>query len=192
MRTTISIAVAALSLATFLPTALPASAEMRASTGLAAPFSPGSRYTVCFVPGNDCEGLVVASIAGAQRSVDVQAYSFTSPRIARSLVEAHSRGIRVRVLVDKSQRTERYTVATFLANAGVDVRVDASVAIAHNKVLIADAGLPQAAVLTGSFNFTRSAQVRNTENLVRVEGDAGFSGAYSANFESRWRQGVAP
>ena len=39
----------------------------------------------------------------------MQAYSFTSAPIAKALVEAHKRGVDVRVILDKSQRTEKYS-----------------------------------------------------------------------------------
>jgi len=55
---------------------------------------------------------------GAKESVLVQAYSFTSAPIAKALVEAHRRGVRVQVILDRSQRTERYSFATSLKNAG--------------------------------------------------------------------------
>ena len=48
---------------------------------------------------------------------------------------------------------------------GVDVYLDLVAGIAHNKVMIID----QSIVITGSFNFTESAEAaekRNTENVV--------------------------
>ena len=57
------------------------------------------------------------------------AYSFTSPKIAKALVDAHKRGVQVRAVLDKSQLSERYSGATFLANAGVPVRIDSRYAI---------------------------------------------------------------
>ena len=40
----------------------------------------------------------------AREIVLVQAYSFTSAPIAKALVEAHQRGVRVEVLLDKSRK----------------------------------------------------------------------------------------
>jgi len=61
----------------------------------------------------------------AQAGVLVQAYSFTSAPIAEALVKAHRRGVRVQVLLDKSQRTEKYSSADFLANAGISTKIPA-------------------------------------------------------------------
>lgn len=141
-----------------------------------------SEPVVCFTPGGQCTGLIVDEIAGARRSIDVQAYSFTSPEILQALVDAHGRGVAVRVIVDKSQKTERYSGLTFVRNAGVPVWIDARVAIAHNKVMILD----RETVITGSFNFTRSAQERNAENVLVLK-DPELAARYEANWLARQR-----
>lgn len=144
--------------------------------------TPGlaSDRIACFTPGDDCTALIVHSLAGAQRSILVQAYSFTSAPIAKALADAHKRGLDVRVILDKSQRRERYSAATFLANAGIPVWIDDKVAIAHNKVMVID----QATVITGSFNFTRSAQDRNAENVLILH-DPELAMDYAANWDAR-------
>jgi phosphatidylserine/phosphatidylglycerophosphate/cardiolipin synthase-like enzyme len=68
----------------------------------------------------------------------VQAYSFTSAPIAKALLEAHMRGVRVEVILDQSNRTDKYSAADFLANQGVPTKIDAAHAISHNKIMIID------------------------------------------------------
>ena len=63
---------------------------------------------VHFSPKGGCTDAVVAELDSAKTSVLVQAYSFTSARIAKALVEAHKRGVQVQAVLDKSQRTEKY------------------------------------------------------------------------------------
>jgi phosphatidylserine/phosphatidylglycerophosphate/cardiolipin synthase-like enzyme len=63
--------------------------------------------TVCFTPGGNCTDLIVSAIVGARTSVLVQAYSFTSAPIAKALLDAHTRGVRVQVILDKSGRGAR-------------------------------------------------------------------------------------
>jgi phosphatidylserine/phosphatidylglycerophosphate/cardiolipin synthase-like enzyme len=74
----------------------------------------------------------------------------------------------VRGVVDKSNATARYTVATFLANQGVPVRVDYRYAILHDKFIVANG----ATVETGSFNFTASAESKNAENVLVLHDSA--------------------
>lgn len=78
----------------------------------------------------------------------------TSAPIAKALLNAHKRGVKMEVILDKSQRTQKYSSATFLLNVGIPVKIDAQHAIAHNKVMIIDGET----VITGSFNFTRAAE----------------------------------
>ena len=141
--------------------------------------SPADIAAVCFTPGGDCTDIIVHEIDSARRQVLVQAYSFTSAPIADALVKAKKRGVDVQAVLDRSQRTERYTGATFLANGGVPVLIDAKHAIAHNKVMIIDG----ATVITGSFNFTKAAQERNAENLLVIRSRE-VADEYAAN----WRE----
>jgi phosphatidylserine/phosphatidylglycerophosphate/cardiolipin synthase-like enzyme len=90
----------------------------------------------------------------------VQAYSFTSAPIAKALLNAHKRGVKVEVILDRSQKTQKYSSATFLYNVGIPVKIDAQHTIAHNKVMIIDGET----VITGSFNFTKPADENNAEN----------------------------
>ena len=104
----------------------------------------------------------------------MQAYSFTNADIAKALLDAHNRGVNVRVVLDKSQETEKYTSATFLANAGVPVRIDDDFAIAHSKIMILD----EETVITGSFNFTKAAEERNAENVLVIRGNKELAKLY--------------
>jgi len=138
------------------------------------------RPSVCFTPGGDCTERIVNAINAAREEVLVQAYSFTSPPIARALEEAQRRSVRVRIIVDDSQLTERYSQADEVARAGLEVWVDDPAGIAHSKVMVID----RLAVITGSFNFSRSAQERNAENLMVLR-DPELAGQYAENWERR-------
>lgn len=145
------------------------------SVGAAAP----TKTEVYFSPKGGCTEAVVAELEGAKKSIYVQAYSFTSAPIAKAVVDAHNRGVAVVVILDKSQRTEKYSSADFLARARVPTFIDAKHAIAHNKVMIIDDAL----VITGSFNFTKAAEERNAENLLILR-DPELAAKYLAN----WRE----
>lgn len=159
---------------------------MRSGEVKTTPFSTNTSYAVCFTPGQDCEGMIVNEIKHAKKCILLQAYSFTSTPIAKALTEAKQRGVDVRAILDKSQRKEKYTGATFLKHAGIPVVIDEQPAIAHSKIFVFD----QVSVLTGSFNFTKSAQERNAENLIVIKGDANLVRAYTENWTTRWKVSV--
>jgi phosphatidylserine/phosphatidylglycerophosphate/cardiolipin synthase-like enzyme len=138
-----------------------------------------SAVTVCFTPGGNCTDGIVQALGNAKRTILVQAYSFTSARIAKALLDAHKRGVQVQVILDKSQRTEQYSSADFLANQGVPTMIDANHAISHNKVIVIDGEV----VITGSFNFTKAAQEKNAENLLIIH-DPALATQYTQNWET--------
>ena len=119
---------------------------------------------VFFSPNNGSTDAIVREIERARAEILVQAYSFTSEPIAKALLKAHKRGINVAVILDKSQKTQKYSSATFLTNAGIPTYIDARHAIAHNKIIIID----RKVVITGSFNFTKAAEEKNAENLLII------------------------
>jgi phosphatidylserine/phosphatidylglycerophosphate/cardiolipin synthase-like enzyme len=137
-----------------------------------------SDIAVYFSPKGGCTDAIVREISQARREIKLQAYSFTSPAIAQALGKAAERGVRVTALLDKSQRTEKYTGATYLANHQIPVLIDAKHAIAHNKIIIIDGQT----ILTGSFNFTQSAEERNAENLLIIRDHPDLVSRYLANF----------
>ena len=119
---------------------------------------------VFFSPQGSCTEAVVNTLDQAKSSVLIQAYSFTSAPIAQAVVDAYNRGVHTEVILDKSQRTERYSSADFLAHAGIKVLIDDKHKIAHNKIMIIDSNT----VITGSFNFTKAAEEDNAENLLII------------------------
>ncbi|MGE5581466.1 MAG: phospholipase D family protein [Bacillota bacterium] len=137
---------------------------------------------VGFSPQGGITDMIVKELNSAKSSIEVQAYSFTSPPIAKALVDAEKRGVKVRVIVDKSQKTEKYSIVTYLTNAGVPVHIDTGFAIAHSKIMIVD----QINVITGSFNFTKSAEERNAENCLILRGNKELADLYMKNWQWRW------
>lgn len=150
--------------------------------------SPTASATIsaCFTPGPEsCAQRIVDRIDAATSTVRVQAYYLSQPLILRAIAAARKRGLDVAVILDKSQdrrgsARSRYTGATYLANAGVAVWIDDVPAIAHNKVIVLDGRV----VMTGSFNFTKSADTRNAENVVIIESNV-VASWFTRNWDER-------
>ena len=83
---------------------------------------------------------------------------------AKALIEAHKRGVKVQAILDKSQKTQKYSSASFLIHSGIPTFIDDKHAIAHNKIIIID----REVVITGSINFTKAAEEQNAENLLII------------------------
>jgi phosphatidylserine/phosphatidylglycerophosphate/cardiolipin synthase-like enzyme len=91
-----------------------------------------------FSPHGGCTEAIIREIDLAKTEILIQAFSFTSVPIAKALINDHKRGVKVQAILDKSQRSEKYTSASFLANVGIPTFIDAAHAIAHNKIMVID------------------------------------------------------
>lgn len=115
----------------------------------------------------------------------MQAYSFTNQPIVKALVEANKRGVDVFVILDKSNKTDKYSVADLLDHYGIDTYIDSKEAIAHNKVMILD----KEVVITGSYNFTNAAENRNAENVLVIRSQH-LADAYFENWAVHQKHSV--
>jgi len=156
--------------------------EPESSSALDA--SQSSIVSTCFTPAQACADLIVGALDHARSEIRVQAYGFTSFPILSAIVSARQRGVDVSVILDKSDARptfgNRISGAEFVARAEVPVFIDYQPKIAHNKVIIIDRHM----VVTGSYNFTASAERKNAENITFVD-SAKVAGQFLANWESR-------
>ena len=148
------------------------------SSSITLPQETPPTWQVYFSPKGGCTDAIVKELNKAQKTVLLQAFSFTSAPIAKAILNAHKRGVKVEVILDKSQRTEKYSSATFFYNSGIPVKIDSQHAIAHNKVMIIDGET----VITGSFNFTKAAEENNAENLLVIR-DRKLAERYIKNWQ---------
>jgi phosphatidylserine/phosphatidylglycerophosphate/cardiolipin synthase-like enzyme len=169
----------------------PALAVSRTSPALlAGPPALPARGTVqvAFTPWDDAEGMIVDGIHRAKHQILVQAFSFTSRTLANALIAAKRRGVDVRVMADREQTfSGEASRIPELVQAGIPVMLEVRYQSAHNKVMVIDAGTADAAVITGSYNWTYAAQSKNAENVLILRRNPDIANAYAAN----WRRHVA-
>ena len=124
-----------------------------------------STVQVYFSPNGGCTDAIIKEIGKAKLEILIQAYSFTSKDIAKALVDAHKQGIRTEIILDKSNRSAKYSSGDFTAHMGIPTYIDSAHTIAHNKIMVID----KETVVTGSFNFTKAAEEHNAENLLIIK-----------------------
>jgi phosphatidylserine/phosphatidylglycerophosphate/cardiolipin synthase-like enzyme len=149
---------------------------------------PPTAMTAHFSPKGGCTDMVVREIKAARREILVLAYSFSSKPITEALVDARTRGVRVQVVLDKSNEQDTYTALPLLLQKGVPTVIDAHHAIAHNKVMLIDGHT----IVTGSFNFTHQAEVENAENLLIIKHHRELVSTYRKNFDEHKAHSQAP
>ncbi len=118
----------------------------------------------------ECEGVILECIEKTDESIYVAAYAFTRTRIAAALAEAHRRGVRVEIKMDVKQAEfiGAQKLLDYLRGEGVSVTMihtAGEYSSMHNKFMVFDMRW----VVTGSYNFTTTAQVSNWENLIWLE-----------------------
>jgi phosphatidylserine/phosphatidylglycerophosphate/cardiolipin synthase-like enzyme len=119
---------------------------------------------VCFTPGGACAVQIVDEILSAAHTIHVQAYGFTSQPIIAALTTAQALGIQVDLILDHSDLRHVCDHAAPLIHLGAKIWIDHPRGIAHSKTIIID----EQTVVTGSYNFTASAEHRNAETVLFI------------------------
>jgi phosphatidylserine/phosphatidylglycerophosphate/cardiolipin synthase-like enzyme len=145
------------------------------------PAAPAADIAVYFSRADDPRGAVLAALGTVRQSALVAMYTFTDRELAAALVAAQGRGAQVFVYLDRSQATDRYSVARSLVQAGVPVRISNNSHIMHNKFAVLDG----ATVLTGSYNWSIAAFKDNDENLL-VMNRPDLAQRYTERFRQLW------
>ncbi len=136
-----------------------------------------------FSPHPDCPQRIRTLLAQAKRTVEICVFTITDDRLTSAVLEAHGRGVRVRIITDNDKAADLGSDADRFLQAGVELRVDHSEYHMHHKFAVFD----NAVLLNGSYNWTRSAAAHNAENFV-VTTNRHLVGLFSKTFEDLWRQ----
>ena len=108
---------------------------------------------------------IIKNINQAQAFINIAMYIFTDREISLPLIKAQERGVKVRLYLDQDQVDYKYSQSRFLVQKGIKVRISTNNYIMHHKFAIIDNRL----LLTGSYNWTFSANNRNDENLLIID-----------------------
>jgi phosphatidylserine/phosphatidylglycerophosphate/cardiolipin synthase-like enzyme len=108
---------------------------------------------------------IIENINQAEAFINIAMYIFTDREIALPLAKARERGVKVRLYLDKDQVDYQYSQSRFLVQKGIKTRISSNNYIMHHKFAIIDNRL----LLTGSYNWTFSANNRNDENLMVID-----------------------
>jgi phosphatidylserine/phosphatidylglycerophosphate/cardiolipin synthase-like enzyme len=146
------------------------------------PFARKSTSAAFFSPGDDCLRQIIVRFREARRTVDVCVFTITDDRITRALLDAHHRGVKLRIITDNDKAYDRGSDIDRIAREGVLVKMDRTAVHMHHKFAIFDGKL----LINGSYNWTRSAAEENLENIVE-SGDLGLIAAFQAEFDKLWR-----
>lgn len=141
-----------------------------------------------FSPEAGSEDLVLRIINSSEKTIRLAAYSFTSPKIVRALMDAKRRGVDVRIVADEKGNKAKSGIAALnlVVNTDIPTRTISTYAIHHDKYIVSD----DRHVQTGSFNYSQAAAKSNSENVLVLWNNPELAASYLRHWQSRWQQGV--
>lgn len=145
------------------------------------PATTDSNHRVYFSPGETCRAAILSHIRSAIRHLDICVFTITDNQIADALFDAQRFGVHIRILTDNDKSYDAGSDIDRLATAGIAVRTDRTHHHMHHKFAVVDRRI----VLTGSYNWTRSAAEHNYENLLVTDASA-IVEAYQNAFNNLW------
>lgn len=136
-----------------------------------------------FSPHGDCPQRIRTLLAQAKQTVEICVFTITDDRLTSAVLEAHGRGVRVRIITDNDKAADLGSDADRFLQAGVGLRMDRTEYHMHHKFAVFD----NAILLNGSYNWTRGAAANNEENFI-VTTNRRLVDIFSKTFEDLWQQ----
>ena len=138
---------------------------------------------VCFSPQNHCSETIREFLDKAENSIQICVFTISDNSITKQIVQCFERGVNIKIITDNDKQYDRGSDISYLAGKGLDIKVDMTRHHMHHKFAIVDNN----ALLTGSYNWTRSAEKYNHENLI-ITHNSEFIRIFKNEFEHLWKQ----
>lgn len=138
---------------------------------------------VCFSPGNSCRDLIIEQIKSATDRIEICVFTISDDLITDALVEARELfDLDIRIITDDEKSYDKGSDIKYLEKKGFEICYDDVRHHMHHKFAIFDSNR----VLTGSYNWTRSAASYNQENILLTSKPKVVE-AYGKEFRKLWK-----
>ena len=138
-----------------------------------------------FSPGKECVQTIINFIQSAKRKMDICVFTISDDKITEELIKSFKRGVDIRVITDDEKTFDMGSDIKELFQVGIQIKTDQSESHMHHKFAIFD----QKSLLTGSYNWTRSASQYNQENIIEIH-DEQMIKVYQKEFNHLWNEMV--
>jgi phosphatidylserine/phosphatidylglycerophosphate/cardiolipin synthase-like enzyme len=138
-----------------------------------------------FSPVDNVMDKLVSNIQGAQKSIRFMIFTYTDTNLANAMIARNQAGVDTEGVIEDRGASQGAMVPLFCAK--VPVKVDGNKYTMHHKVIVID----ESTVITGSFNFTKSADQENDDNVLVIH-DADLAKLYLQEFDRVWGLGKSP
>ena len=138
-------------------------------------------YQIAFSPGPSCKQRIISTLREANTILNICVITISDDFIKDAIKAAFDRGVAVRIITDNCKVSNEGSDIEELSLYGIPLRLDESENHMHHKFMVADDEI----TITGSYNWTRSAERYNQENIVWVK-DQMFAKPFNQEFEKLW------
>ena len=138
---------------------------------------------VYFSPGEDCLNAILHQINSARQVMQICLFTISDNRISDSLIEKHKNGVHVKIITDNDKIYDKGSDIMMLHDKGIPIKVDVTDNHMHHKFALFD----KKTTITGSYNWTRSAERYNHENIVITDSPLLIK-EFDKEFDQLWEE----
>jgi phosphatidylserine/phosphatidylglycerophosphate/cardiolipin synthase-like enzyme len=148
----------------------------------------------CFSPQGRCAAHIIREIEKTQKELLIAVYAFTNDELARAVAQAKKRGVSVQIVLDREfDAANEKSQGRFLEEQKIPLKRISGMKLAapekepglmHQKFAVIDRKI----VFTGSYNWTRSADNTNDENLLWFRDAGPLAEEYRKVFFQLWER----
>ena len=136
-----------------------------------------------FSPGSDCLNAIVDALKNAKKRANICVFTISDNRITDAIREAQLSGVNVKIISDNDKRYDEGSDIETISRMGIDVKLDKTKAHMHHKFAVIDDTI----TISGSYNWTRSAETVNHENIM-ITDDQDVAKTFTREFDRLWQQ----
>lgn len=134
-----------------------------------------------FSPGNACRSAIISKMKAAKNSLKICVFTISDNEIRDEILIAYRRGISVKIISDNDKSFDAGSDIDYLSKKGIKIKIDQTANHMHHKFCVVD----NEVLITGSYNWTRSAAERNQENIV-ISQDNTLIKSFINEFDQLW------
>jgi phosphatidylserine/phosphatidylglycerophosphate/cardiolipin synthase-like enzyme len=138
--------------------------------------------SVYFSPGEECLQAILNQVNLAVKRIRICLFTISDDRISDALISRHKFGVDVKIISDNDKVLDKGSDIEALHQAGIPIKLDRTPNHMHHKFALFDDNI----TLTGSYNWTRSAEKYNHENVLITDSKKVLK-QFNAQFEELWQ-----
>lgn len=147
------------------------------------PEKPEGNARVYFSPGNQCRDGIIQQIKNAKSTLHICVFTISDNEITDEIIAASKRGISIKIISDDEKAYDKGSDVKRMSDIGIPTKVDGVRGHMHHKFCVID----KETVISGSYNWTRSAADRNYENIM-IGTNPRIAKIFLSEFSKLWKE----